>query len=90
MIAGRSPSFSSRRAIYCTTGVFPVPPRVRLPTLMTGTSTRLTRSIPALYSDSRKRITAQYRGESGLPTAKRRVRSITEIFRSLPHRHDAA
>src|SRR5215471_12774084 len=91
------PPDATRRAIRSTSGVFPVPPAVILPTLINGTGRRETLSIPRRYNADRVPTTAPYNGLNGLnsidsgfirgelwrpPLFRRRSRHVRSAFRS--------
>src|SRR5471030_2653889 len=59
-MAGRSPCPISRRAMYSTIGVLPLPPTRRLPTLTTGRSSRWRRDVSRAYHARRHAAAAPY------------------------------
>src|SRR2546426_5603448 len=59
------PSSASLFATHSTSGLFPVPPAVMLPTLITGRSRETVRKVPRRYKESRARVTAPYKALSG-------------------------
>src|SRR5438128_876739 len=59
-MAGRSPRSRSRRAMYSTIGVLPLPPTRRLPTLTTGRSSRRRRDGSRAYQARRHAAAAPY------------------------------
>src|SRR5258707_882811 len=59
-MAGRSPSAINLSANQSTIGVFPVPPTVRLPTLITVPFSRRRASSPCPYKLTRRRAASSY------------------------------
>jgi hypothetical protein len=64
-MATRFPSARNFSASQITMGVLPVPPTVRLPTLITIPFNRFCFSQPLAYSHARTRTTTPYNSESG-------------------------
>src|SRR6516165_5587729 len=61
----RLPSARNRSASQMTMGVLPVPPTVRLPTLMTGVFSRRCFRTPRAYIHTRSRTTTPYTTDKG-------------------------
>src|SRR5205809_5283511 len=80
----RRPVCANSLAIHSTRGVFPVPPVVRLPTLITGTPGSCTRNRPERYSARRVFIAKPYKLASGVSAI------VTALFIGSDDHHLAA
>src|SRR3954463_11661859 len=83
-MATRMPNVAICVASHATSGVFPVPPTVRLPTTMTGAPTRTRCRRPMRYRPLRVAMIAPYKNENGASQAGRaplyHIRSMLERF----------
>src|SRR5258708_30928618 len=78
-MATRFPSARNFSASQITTGVLPVPPTVRFPTLMTGAFRRFCLSHLFAYSQILARTPAPYTTESGHNSLRKRGDTFIEL-----------
>src|SRR5438270_1585764 len=76
-MAGVTPRSRIFLANHAATGVFPVPPTVRFPTLSTGTENSSAGNIPQSYNRPRNATPALYKTSAG-PSSRRRTRPRLE------------